>query len=685
MTAIVENKPWYERSEAEERQLAATRRPDDPQLWMALAQAWMREGNFLRADAAYATALALDPSLAEAWRGRADALRHIAPAQSAEALAELRRLGGEPDAGARDQMGLPSVAHDATIYADITDLLNYLAHNSVLSGIQRVIGNLLRESARSGRAGTGGVMAVVPDFKAKLVYAADMELVLELIDAIEIHHAPRTHIDRLLERIRASLKLVEPEPRDILLIVGAFWMFPSYDLLKDLRDRGVIVSIFIHDLIPVSNREYVERGATEEFQRGLIDALETANFITTNSDFVAREVRRFLQEELALDIPVQPVPLATEMSLTPPDPDLEAELRARYPGGYVLCVCTIEKRKNHLYLARIWEELAASGRHDIPALVLVGKWDRKVEDFRAYLEDTGHLGGRIHILSGVSNSMLASLYRAALFTIYPSLAEGWGLPVGESLVLGKPCIASGVTSIPEVGGELVRYIDPLDVASGLAQVTRLLDDQQDLLAWEEAVKHRFRPRSWREFADELLQRTTRLATETPLSPPPAYARLIAGEMAVVGASDVAANAAAGRPLRTARMARAQGWHALGDEGAWTSLPTAGLRFFALGCPAGTHIRVILELRRSTEAGSMKCSIDAGLGPTPPTDLATGRRRYACDALVGEHGIVDVLVHVLGEPALREGQACYALLSRIGFHGDDAIERLTLMEQALIPA
>ena len=59
---------------------------------------------------------------------------------------------------------------------------------------------------------------------------------------------------------------------------------------------------------------------------------------------------------------------------------------------------------------------------------------------------------------------LALLYRKCLLTMFPSLAEGWGLPVGESLAYGKICIASRAGAIPEVGGELVDYVDPYDAS-----------------------------------------------------------------------------------------------------------------------------------------------------------------------------------------------------------------------------
>ena len=64
-----------------------------------------------------------------------------------------------------------------------------------------------------------------------------------------------------------------------------------------------------------------------------------------------------------------------------------------------------------------------------------------------------------------SDAELAFLYRNCRFTVFPSLYEGWGLPIGESLWFGKLCIASKTSSMPEVGGDLVDYVDPKDADS----------------------------------------------------------------------------------------------------------------------------------------------------------------------------------------------------------------------------
>eukprot|EP01031_Cornospumella_fuschlensis_P015848 gene15848-19356_t len=134
---------------------------------------------------------------------------------------------------------------------------------------------------------------------------------------------------------------------------------------------------------------------------------------------------------------------------------------------YVLCVGTIESRKNHLALFQAWQILLKEGLEP-PPLILVGRPGWRVDDLMAQLESTRFLDGRIRLVHGVSDPELEGLYRGCLFTIFPSFTEGWGLPVGESLALGKLCLAAMEGATPEAAGGFAEPIDaysPRDIAA----------------------------------------------------------------------------------------------------------------------------------------------------------------------------------------------------------------------------
>jgi len=114
----------------------------------------------------------------------------------------------------------------------------------------------------------------------------------------------------------------------------------------------------------------------------------------------------------------------------------------------------------------------------------------------ADLAASGYLGGKIVLVPGLSDAELREAYRSCLFTVFPSLCEGWGLPIAESLAHGKFCVASNRTSIPEVAGDFIDYFDPSDDDDALAKIERLLLDPSYLMAREARLRTQYRPRSW---------------------------------------------------------------------------------------------------------------------------------------------------------------------------------------------
>lgn len=106
-------------------------------------------------------------------------------------------------------------------------------------------------------------------------------------------------------------------------------------------------------------------------------------------------------------------------------------------------------------------------------------------------------------MPNVNDATLLWLYRNCRYTVFPSLMESFGLPVAESLTLGKVCLASSAASLPEAGQGAAITLDPADSAAWAAQVIRLNDDTA--LAEEEARAARlFRIVTWSDTAREIV-------------------------------------------------------------------------------------------------------------------------------------------------------------------------------------
>ncbi len=107
--------------------------------------------------------------------------------------------------------------------------------------------------------------------------------------------------------------------------------------------------------------------------------------------------------------------------------------------------------------------------------------------------------------------------RSCLLTVFPSLYEGWGLPIAESLAHGKFCLASNRTSIPEVGGDLIDYFDPSDADNALAKIERLLFEPY-LAAREARLRAEYRPHTWADCARSLVRKLDPQAPQATLDP-----------------------------------------------------------------------------------------------------------------------------------------------------------------------
>ena len=155
-------------------------------------------------------------------------------------------------------------------------------------------------------------------------------------------------------------------------------------------------------------------------------------------------------------------------------PALRADPALDLPPGFVLAVGTLEPRKNLPRLveayARLPEELQAA--HPLLVAGRIG-WDAAET-----LGALAGLGERCRLLGPVSDPQLAALYERCTVFCYPSLAEGFGLPVLEAMAAGAAVITSGVSSLPEVGGDAVEYVMPTDTGSIAAALERLLRDPQ---------------------------------------------------------------------------------------------------------------------------------------------------------------------------------------------------------------
>ncbi|HMP42290.1 MAG TPA: glycosyltransferase family 1 protein [Roseiflexaceae bacterium] len=178
---------------------------------------------------------------------------------------------------------------------------------------------------------------------------------------------------------------------------------------------------------------------------------------------------------------------------------------ARYglrPGGYLLSVGTLEPRKNYIRLIEAYARLQT--RHpDVPPLVIAGGQGWHFADILAAPERAG-VAGRVRFLGRVADEDLPLIYAGATLFVYPSLYEGFGLPILEALACGVPVVAANTSSIPEVIGDAGLLCEPYDVTSITAALERLLADPHLAARLRAAGPPHARRFSWERAARETL-------------------------------------------------------------------------------------------------------------------------------------------------------------------------------------
>ncbi len=249
--------------------------------------------------------------------------------------------------------------------------------------------------------------------------------------------------------------------------------------LLPLRARNVPNIYTIHDLIPL-RLPHTTLHNKPVFMAMCREVVRHADHIAVVSEATRQDVIHMLdvpEDRVTNTYQAVSLPKAlTERS----ERDVAIELEATFQlswGDYFLHFGAVEPKKN---LGRVVEAYLASGVKT--ALVIVGGRGWLSEPETALLGHVKALGGpssdRIHVYEYMSFATLVSLIRGARAVLFPSLYEGFGLPVLEAMSLGTPVLTSNQGSLPEVAGDAAMQVDPYDV-DALRQAIRIIDADAD--------------------------------------------------------------------------------------------------------------------------------------------------------------------------------------------------------------
>lgn len=315
----------------------------------------------------------------------------------------------------------------------------------------------------------------------------------------------------IYDRASAITTFSSPMPAldatDVVALLGANWDLHTTTCLaiQHARSGGRVVQM-IHDLIPHTHPELQTTEVVAAFNHWLERTPSYVESYLCTSNSTSRLLDKFLTQRGAA-ARILLAPLAHEFAGYPRDHEPEAAqkqfVHKRVSGPFVLCVGSIEIRKNCTRLLKAWQSIQATRQFQDVRLVFAGKIAWRSEDFTSLLAATNNLDGSVCLIESPSDAELAALYRQCLFTIYPSLQEGWGLPVGESAWFGTPVVASDASSIPEVCGQLIDYMNPNSIddmarriehaltAPGYLDQRRVALMQAPMRTWKDVARNVF--------------------------------------------------------------------------------------------------------------------------------------------------------------------------------------------------
>jgi len=339
----------------------------------------------------------------------------------------------------------------------------------------------LRRSAASSRAVKAVVTSIPRSLRYRL-FPADNGVTL---------------FARWAEHQGLALSPVRFTAGDCLFVPGSFWLgHYARQLAEKARAADVPVTAFVHDVLLLSNPEWLPGSHAEQFRRGCEALLPACAAIVCNSAHTREELRRLVR--LPDRLPIHLCRLADRTFGRRSGP-IAASVAGMLDRSYVLFVSTIIPRKNHRLLVEAWRLLRQELGERTPDLLFVGG-GAPDPDLAELIARENAEGGRIVRLGNVDDRSLDALYDRAWMTAYPSLGEGYGMPVAEALSRGKICLAAPSGGIREISGALVDVIDPLAPASAVAKVKAYLDEPARHAERQAEIRRCYRPTDWADTA-----------------------------------------------------------------------------------------------------------------------------------------------------------------------------------------
>lgn len=336
-------------------------------------------------------------------------------------------------------------------------------------------------------------------YQAAIQQAPDIDFVffLDDVEGLRRHHpafeAPHVHRVRMPARpgpLRLGWQLPWLQWRHRIDLLHMQYRLPLW--------RTGACACTIHDVLFETHPQFFTPAFTRQLRWFCRHAARHAALLLTVSRFSQREMARLY------GLPPERILLThngVDTQRFHPGPAGAEHVRALglTPGAYLLTVGRLEPRKNHLTLFEAYARLGP----EAPPLAVVGQRDFRFTEALDALQRLG-LQHRVHLLERVSDRALPAVLRHAQVFVYPSFAEGFGMPILEAMVSGVPVITSNQTALPEVAGDAAVLVDPHSPEDLARAMRQLIADPERRAALGQAGPQQAQTYDWESSAQGLL-------------------------------------------------------------------------------------------------------------------------------------------------------------------------------------
>lgn len=383
------------------------------------------------------------------------------------------------------------------VYVEVSNSVN-IPFNT---GIQRVVMRLLQEWAKTKDQNLHYIPILYnhysknwhfpDDYSKSVLYQRRRKLPNQL-------HRIRMIIFNLFQSI-FQINKVSFEDNSIWLDLEACWnnLARRKELLPLLKEKNIESVLFVHDVFPLVEPTYFKENNAILFEQFMNSHfINTENYIC-NSQTTLSYLKEFFDGKSITNKLCNAVTLGADFTTAD---QKTKKLNARDYGKYLICVGTLEIRKNHEVLLDAYEEL--SKQYPDINLIIVGKEGWKIKNTKQRILNHQLFNKRIFWFKHVSDIDLKNLYQNAFLSIFPSLFEGLGLPVIESLKLRVVTICSDIKALKEAGGEYVDYFNPSDYTELYQLIKKYVDSSEKYKHKKSSLSNYTSPR-WTDTADQI--------------------------------------------------------------------------------------------------------------------------------------------------------------------------------------